>query len=253
MAEVAKQKGARVNLTVVIPVWNERENLPALIAALRHKAHEGLHIQFVICDDGSTDGTLEWLQEEALQDGLIVLSDGKNHGPGSAFETGFLYVINYIPETDFILTLEGDGTADLSTFPFMLERCKTADVVLASVYTRGGGFSHTNWKRLLLSRIANGLTRLLLRLPYRTLTSFYRLYRLDPLKRHVNQEGKLITERGFICQVELLYKLHRAGNRIVEVPTVLYTDRRKGLSKMKLGKTMKEHIRFLIKMLLQPT
>jgi dolichol-phosphate mannosyltransferase len=122
-----------------------------------------------------------------------------------------------------------------------------ADVVLASVYSEGGGFSKTNWVRLLISKFANGLTRRCLNLPYQTLTSFYRIYRVSALHKLQNNGRPIFSEKGFICQVEILYKLHRKGFVIKEIPTTLFTDRRKGKSKMNLRKTMIAHIRFLLR------
>ena len=233
-----------MNVAIVIPVFNERENLPALLDAIRLELKGKVEFTFVIADDGSTDGTKEWLKEEQAKGNVFVVENEHNAGPGKAFEAGFRCVLSQLPQSTNVLTLEGDGTADLGSIHQLLEAINTADVALASVYSKGGGFSRTSMLRLAISKMANGLTRWKLKLPYRTLTSFYRLYSIRAI-RALAQRPIMIEESGFICQVEILHYLHQMGLRIVEVPTVLYTDRRKGASKMKLMKTMLAHLRFL--------
>jgi dolichol-phosphate mannosyltransferase len=241
-----------MKLAVVIPIFNEFENLPSLIDSIEQLRNLSIEISIIVCDDGSNDGSRIWLESELQKGRLIVLGDGNNYGPGVAFENGFQYVLQQLPDFDFILTMEGDGTADLTSFPIMFDSMSQADVVLASVYLQGGGFSKTNWARLLISKFANGLTRRCLNLPYQTLTSFYRIYRVSVLHQLQKNNYPLFKEKGFICQVEILNKLHRKGFVIKEIPTTLFTDRRKGKSKMKLRKTMIAHVRFLWRTILNP-
>jgi dolichol-phosphate mannosyltransferase len=239
-----------MKLAVVIPIFNELENLPNLIESIEQLKSSSIQLSIIICDDGSYDGSRLWLNAEQQKGRLTVLGDGNNYGPGVAFENGFQYVLKTLPYFDFLLTMEGDGTADLSSLQSMFDSINYADVVLASVYSEGGGFSKTNWTRLLISKFANGLTRRCLNLPFETLTSFYRIYRVSILQQLKTNSRPIFSEKGFICQVEILYKLHRKGFVIKEIPTTLFTDRRKGKSKMKLGKTMIAHIRFLLRTIL---
>ena len=241
-----------MKLAVVIPIFNELENLPSLIDSIEQLGNSMIDISIIVYDDGSNDGSRIWLESEQQKGRLIVLGDGNNHGPGVAFENGFQCVLNTLPDFDFLLTMEGDGTADLSSLHIMFETINNADVVLASVYAEGGGFSKTNWARLLISRFANGLTRRCLNLPYKTLTSFYRIYRVSTLLQLHQNSNQIFSEKGFICQVEILYKLHRKGFVIKEIPTTLFTDKRKGKSKMNLRKTMITHVRFLLRTTLHP-
>ncbi len=234
-----------MNLAIVVPVFNERDNLPDLIQTIEKQLKGKVEFTWVICDDGSTDGTFEWLSSEAKEGKIHFTGKRKNQGPGKAFENGFRYVLKNLAECEAILTLEGDGTADISSLDLMITQVKTNDCVLASVYYPGGGFSQTHPLRLFISKVANGITRKVLRLPFQTLTSFYRIYSRDALEM-LKQNGEIVIEEsGFICQVEILFKLQRAGLKIVEVPTILYTDRRKGQSKMNMGKTLIAHLRFV--------
>ena len=157
------------------------------------------------------------------------------------------YFLKQASQDDLLLTLEGDGTADLSSLPEMIKQIENADLILASVYLEGGGFSKTSALRLMISHAANTLSRLWLGMPYRTLTSFYRLWRYPALNKLNKEFSPLIEATGFICQVELLYKSHLLKQRILEVPTRVYSERRKGASKMKLLKTALSHVSFLLK------
>ena len=232
---------------VLLPVFNESKGIIGWLTKIKLSCQEFGDVQFVISDDGSTDGLEYAISNWDKKNCCVILGDGLNHGPGAAFDLGFRYILAHGKSSDLIVTLEADGTADLSMLPNMLDALKEQDQVLASVYLEGGGFSHTTWYRVGLSNIANGLTRFTLRLPYRTLTSFYRTYRWDALKTLADRFDPLIQETGFICQVELLHKSRIAGLKILEIPTRVYSERRIGKSKMKLMKTALEHLRFLMK------
>lgn len=229
-----------------MPVYNEASGLATWIRAIE-KVLSAHRTYFVISDDGSTDGLRQALSQELNLPCYVIIGDGINRGPGAAFNIGFAYILEHGNPGDAVLTLESDGTADLTSLQPMLEALKTKDVVLASVYMPGGGFTQTQWMRLLLSNMANSLTRKILHLPYRTLTSFYRGYRFEALLNLKMAFSNLIDERGFICQVELLYKCNKAGLSIAEIPTKVFSDRRKSPSKMKIMRTIREHLRFVFK------
>ena len=110
-----------MKLAVVIPIFNEFENLPSLIDSIEQLRNSSIDISIIVCDDGSKDGSRIWLESEQQKGRLIVLGDGNNHGPGIAFENGFQYVLQKLPNFDFLLTMEGDGTADLSSLQSMFD------------------------------------------------------------------------------------------------------------------------------------
>lgn len=236
---------------VLLPVFNEAEEIIGWLTSIKLSCQEFGEVQFVLSDDGSTDGLENAISNWDEKTNCVILGDGLNRGPGAAFDLGFRYILKHGNSADLVVTLEADGTADLSMLPNMLDALKEKDQVLASVYLEGGGFSRTTWYRVGLSNIANGLTRLVLRLPFKTLTSFYRAYRWDALKTLADRFDPLIEETGFICQVELLHKSQLSGLRIAEIPTRVYSERRIGKSKMKLIKTAFQHLRFLMKTMLK--
>jgi dolichol-phosphate mannosyltransferase len=237
---------------VVMPVYNEAAGIIPWMQQIEI-ALPDQNLFFVLSDDGSTDDLNGILKRQTTRNNFTVLGDGVNRGPGAAFERAFSYVLQHGKIGDTVITIEADGTADLSSLRVMHEKLKNFEVVLASVYLPGGGFTKTNAFRLLLSHAANALTRGILRLPFRTLTSFYRAYRFDAIRTLYAHYNPLIVETGFICQVELLWKTKQCRLRIVEVATRVYSEKRIGNSKMKIWRTMKEYLLFLMKMLIQRT
>jgi len=231
---------------VLMPVLNEAKGLPGWMRLIG-SALNNEDTTFVISDDGSTDGISETLIGQANFPKYVLLGDGINRGPGAAFAKGFEYIFQHGSAGDAVITLESDGTADVSSLKPMLEALNANDVALASVYLPGGGFTRTDWGRLMLSNAANTFTRFALNLPYRTLTSFYRAYRFEALQKLSVQFPKIIEESGFTCQVELLYKCRIANLSITEIVTKVFSDRRIGSSKMKVVRTIREHLRFVFK------
>lgn len=230
---------------ILAPVYNEEAGIKDFIDQTAYFLSSKVNFQFIIVDDGSTDKTYKIAQEN-LPKNSVILKHEQNSGPGKAFETGIQYFLNHAAENDLLLTIEGDNTADLNTIIVMLDGISSADLILASAYLPGGGFRQTNVWRMTLSSIANKMSRIILGLPFKTLTSFYRLWNHKTLKSLNEVYRPLIESQGFICQVELLYKAKVRGARIIEVPTRVLSDQRKGISKMKLLKTAIEHLKFIL-------
>lgn len=231
---------------VLAPVFNEASGIKNFIETSSAFLQNIADYRLILVDDGSSDQTAA-IAGDAVNVNDVVLRLDKNSGPGKAFETGMYYFLKHASQDDLLLTLEGDGTADLSSLPEMIKQIENADLILASVYLEGGGFSKTSALRLMISHAANTLSRRWLGMPYKTLTSFYRLWSYPALNQLNKKFNPLIEAKGFICQVELLYKSHLIKHKILEVPTKVYSDRRKGPSKMKLISTALAHISFLLK------
>ena len=228
---------------VVVPAFNEAGNMPALLAQIVERLEPlAQRHRILVVDDGSTDGTAEAC-ERAAAGGLPVevLRHGKNRGPGAAFRTGFLHVLETADPLDVVITLEGDQTSDASVLPRLLHRVweEGDHIALASCYLYGGGIKGTRLHRVGLSHVANGLMKKALGLSgLATLSSFYRVYQASALMALRERYGDaFITTRGFECMVEVLYRAARLGLRISEVPMVLDGSRRVGKSKMRVLRT----------------
>ena len=223
----------------VIPALDEEANLPRVLAELEARVEfwspDGL---VLIVDDGSTDSTADIADDWAGPLPARALRLGTNLGPGAAFRHGFREALSIAAPDALIVTLEADSTSDLDALEQMLELAAgSADIVLASVHG-GGQMINTSWTRRLLSAGASHATRRALGLDARTVSSFFRVYRADALRKGFEVHGdSLILEAGFACKAEILMKLSRLGARVAEVPVSLDSARRVGASKMPLFRT----------------
>lgn len=233
----------------LIPIYNEGPNLSRLCTELLG-ALPGETKHFVFVDDCSTDNSLEVIRQSISSDNLTTLSNPINSGPGACFSLGFEHLMSRtLSPEDRVITLEGDNTCDLTLLPLMnaLTREWKFELILASVYAQGGGFSKTSLTRIVISFIANTILRSIFGIKVNTLSSFYRIYSASLLRRVKERYGKMVEETGFICAFELLIKSIGVNARIIEVPMILSSDKRIGKSKMKLVKTTLSYLKFFIR------
>lgn len=231
----------------VIPAYNERDNIPNLMADLGPVATE-LGARIIFVDDGSTDGTAEAI--DAQRDGLhlAIVRHKINRGLGTSINSGLRAALGEAHDDDAIVTLEADNTSDLSDLPLMLEKFQEGkDIVLASVYAPGGRIIGVAPWRLAASKAVSNVFRYAGGLQdVHTLSSLYRVYRAGTLRRAADTYGYLLVrEPGFAANVELLLKLYNAGASVAEVPTVNDWGRRQGTSKMHLRPTVMAYGRLM--------
>jgi dolichol-phosphate mannosyltransferase len=233
-------------LLFVVPVHNEEENLPRLLADFESRpelfAGGG---RLIVADDGSTDSTPELL---AAYDGPLPLQAVRlepNQGPGAAFRDGFAAALDGAPDDAFVVTMEGDTTSDLDALPTMLERAQDGvDLVLADWQMVNVGRV-----RKLLSLAAGVVVRRGLGLRAKTVSSFFRVYRVPALRMGFERYGDgFIEETGFACKAESLVKLVALGVRVEDVPVPLDWSRRVGKSQMPVFKTMFDYWRMLLRL-----
>jgi dolichol-phosphate mannosyltransferase len=231
----------------VIPAYNEAENIPRLLADLTPRARE-LGARVIVVDDGSTDGTGDAVRAHADDLHLAVVRHPHNLGLGTAINTGIRAALGEASDGDAIVTLEADTTSNLDDLPRMLELfAEGNDIVLASVYARGGKIIGVARWRTVASKAVSNTFRVLGGLrELHTLSSLYRVYRAGTLRRAADTYGYLLVrEPGFAANVELLLKLYNAGARVAEVPTVNDWTHRKGSSKMRLRPTALAYFRVM--------
>jgi dolichol-phosphate mannosyltransferase len=218
-------------LAIVIPAWNERENLELLLPALKEVLAElGLTAEIVVADGGSRDGTREAAERRGAR---VVLQ--QEQGYGGALLAGFAATT-----APYIVTMD----ADLSHRPMFLEefwkRRDEAELFIASRYVAGGR-ADMGWFRRLLSRILNRTYRRALSLPLHDLSSGFRMYRRDVLA------GLALQARDFDVLEEILIRVHTEGWQIVEVP-FHYMSRGSGRSHARLFKFGWALLKTLIRM-----
>jgi dolichol-phosphate mannosyltransferase len=217
-----------VNIGVVIPTYNEAENLPSLITTLLALP---LDLTLLIVDDNSPDGTGSVADAlSAIHPGRAnVLPRAEKMGIASAYLQGFRWMINNGVEA--VAQMDGDCSHDPAALLCMAKKLESCDVVLGSRYTHGGSVQG-NWPfhRRMLSLWGNFYARTILRMPYHDVTTGYRLWRRQVL---LGIPWDRIKSSGYIFQVEVLYLAHCLKYNIDEVP-IQFAERYKGKSKMSL-------------------
>ena len=241
---------------VVLPAYNEAASLSPLLGRLRDVAagwDESLIVWVV--DDGSSDGTGD-IARRGLE-GLDVrtVTHPVNLGLGQAVHSGLRAAVAAAADDDVVVVMDADDTHDVSLVPVMQRAlAEGADLAIASRFVEGGDDRTAPPFRRFLSRGAAVLFRAALPLDgVRDFTSGYRAYRVSLLRRASGHYGeRLVEERGFACMVELLLKLRHCRPTVVEVPLVLRYDRKQGASKLRLGRTMLQYLKLLVRDRLAP-
>lgn len=245
-----KSNGVRVadmNLSIVIPCYNEVDNVAKLQREFFPVAVElakTRSVEVVFVDDGSTDGTWPALNDAfggGKVPGIVVHIErhSANRGLGAALRTGF-----GVARGEVVVTTDSDGTYQFSEIPALLEHLTPeVDMVTASPYHPQGGVAEVPPYRLILSRGDSLLYRLLVSWNVYTYTALFRAYRWTVLE-HVPFESN-----GFLAGTELLVNGMLLGYRVAEHPTMLHS-RAHGVSKAKIARTILAHLRFQWRVLL---
>lgn len=235
---------------IVIPAYNEAENIPRLLGDLRTVPHVWEHGRILIVDDGSSDGTAAVIAGHAGGMPVEILVQSPNQGAGRAFDRGFRRALELTGDNGRVITLEADNTSDLDALGPMLDAAADADLVLASVHVSGGRLVAARHRRV-LSRGAARVIRAGGGVDARTVSSFFRIYRAGLLRRGYERHGdRLIQEPGFACKAELLIKLSALGGRVVEIPVELDASRRGGESKLRTLPTLAGYARMMTRVAL---
>ncbi len=209
---------------VVIPTFNERENIEAMLRALL-AVHSGLEV--LVVDDQSPDGTGARVAELARECPRIVLiANPVRAGFGPSLAIGFAEAFRR--GCTKVLQMDADFSHPVAVVPRLLEGLEDADLVIGSRYVEGGSTPGWPRRRRLLSRGGGFYTRLILGVPCRDVTAGFKAWRADLLRRI---EPHTIVSGGYGFQIESVYRAHRLGARIREIP-IEFVDRRAGTSKM---------------------
>jgi dolichol-phosphate mannosyltransferase len=214
-----------MRVLVVVPTYNERENVRVVLPAVRRAVPDA---DIIVVDDDSPDGTGAAVEEIAAQLGHITLlhRPGKQ-GLGSAYRDGFDHGLDH--GYDVIVSMDVDLSHDPEVLPELLRMLEAgADAVIGSRYVPGGATVDWPLHRRALSRWGNRYASFVLGLQVRDCTSGYRAYRASALKEI---DPGSTTAEGYAFLTELVRRLVRANLRVVETP-IVFRDRRYGSSKM---------------------
>jgi dolichol-phosphate mannosyltransferase len=213
-----------LNTVVVVPTYNERDNIEQLVAEV---FRQGPDIRLLIVDDNSPDGTGEFVERLAADNPrLKVLHRAGKLGLGSAYREGFKVALAMGAEC--IIEMDADFSHDPAMLPKFIAMMDTHDLVIGSRYLNG--ISVVNWplRRLMLSYFASIYTRFITGLRISDCTSGFKCFRREALE---SIDLETIKSDGYSFQIEMNYRCMEKGFRIGEIP-IIFIDRHAGTSKM---------------------
>ncbi len=218
----------RLEILVLIPTYNERENVPLLVQEVLGIRDD---IGIVIVDDNSPDGTGAVAEELARKypDRVHVIHRKGERGRGTAGVRGFKYIITQ-PAT-FALEMDADFSHDPKYVPEFLKEIAYYDVVVGSRFVRGGKDAHRTILRRIMSLASRLVYRAILGLPLTDIGSGYKCYRMEVLR---SLPWERFYSYGISISMEELFRIARKGYRVKEIPIEFY-DRRSGKSKLTLS------------------
>lgn len=217
----------RLGALVVLPTYNEVENLAPMVQAILALDHG---FEILVVDDNSPDGTGELADNlAATHPEVNVLHRAEKLGLGPAYIEGFEWAL--AREYTYVYEMDCDFSHDPADLPRFLEEIRDVDLVIGSRYVSGGATPDWSLKRRLISRGGNIFSRFLLGLKTHDATGGYRCYRSDLLRRIPWED---ICAHGYGFQVGVVYHVEKLGGRIREFP-ITFRDRRVGESKMSTG------------------
>ena len=228
---------------VMIPTYNEKENIKALIDKILSLKIKNLHI--VVADDNSPDGTWKIVKEISKnKKNIHLLLRKKDRGRGFAGRDGFIYCLKN--KADIVIEMDADMSHDPKYIPLMLKEVKNADLILGSRRVKGSKEIGRGVIRQLITYLANLYIRLLLGLKVKDCNSGYRCFKRKVLEK-INLSK--IEAKGPSIVQEVLFKTHLNGFKIKEIP-ITFVDREKGHSKLGIkqlasGYFMVSRLRFL--------
>jgi dolichol-phosphate mannosyltransferase len=211
---------------VIVPTYNERDNLPVIVGRLLQISD--LHV--LVVDDGSPDGTGAIADSLAAADGRVqVLHRTGPRGLGLSYIDGMRHALG--TDATHICQMDADLSHDPADLPRLLDASQQADLVIGSRYVRGGRVENWPLWRMVLSGFANLYVRAITRLPIADCTSGFRCWRREALERIPLDR---IRSDGYAFLVELAWEAVTAGCSIAQVP-ITFVERREGASKLSGG------------------
>lgn len=214
------------SLLIAIPTYNERDNIGGLLTSLL-EFHPAAHV--VVIDDASPDRTGELVAARAREDSRIhLIRRDRKSGIGSAYRTAFAWALDR--GFGLVVSMDADWSHDPRELCRLLHAVNEADVVVGSRYVPGGRIENWPLSRLLLSRGANAVARVMVGRHVHDWTSGFKCYRTSMLKSLPFGAGGIASE-GYSFHIDILYHCHRGGFRVREVP-ITFADRREGRTKM---------------------
>ncbi len=231
------------DVSVVLPTYNERENLKTLLPKIIKNLKGHGSFEILIVDDSSPDGTADFVRSYPDKRVRLLLRP-KKEGLGKAYMDGFRKAHGRT-----IIGMDADHSHDPKDIPRLLGAIDGgADVAVGSRYSMGGKIPNWSIYRRTVSKGANLLAKSCLDIPSPDCTGAFRAFRAEWLHKKINLNG--MENGGYAFQVELLYRLARAGALITPVP-ITFSERKFGESKLS-GRDMAEFLKFIVRKRFRP-
>jgi len=209
---------------VIIPTYNELDNLPKLIPEVLSKDES---INILIVDDNSPDGTAVFVENEMKNNERIhLIKRSSKQGLGTAYIAGFKYALQ--KNFELIFEMDADFSHDPKEIPKFLDEINESDLVIGSRYINGVNVINWPMRRLLLSSFANLYTRVITGMPVHDATGGFKCFRRKVLEAI---DLDRVTSNGYAFQIEMNFKAWKKGFAVKEIP-IIFVDRMKGESKM---------------------
>ena len=226
MTEPADREPLR-RVVVLIPTYNERDNLPTIVSRLRAAVPA---VDVLVLDDASPDGTGQVADDLAAADSrVMVMHRTGKAGLGAAYLAGFSWALDR--GYDAVVEMDADGSHQPEQLPALLAAAETADAVIGSRWTKGGTVVNWPTSRKVLSVGGNVYVKVLLGMPVKDATGGYRVYRASALRE---MDLASVDTQGYGFQVDMTWRAVRAGLTVAEVP-IEFVERTVGESKMSSG------------------
>ncbi len=210
---------------VVIPTYNERENISNLLDRIDSLGLE--NVEVVVVDDNSPDGTWQVVEGRSKRTVRIhLLRRTQERGRGLAGVAGFKHALDI--GASVVIEMDGDLSRDPSYIPDFLRAIENFDVILGSRFVKGGGSKRRSFLREFVTKIAALYIRVMLRFSVKDPTSGFRCFRREVLEE-INLST--LTARGPFIVTEVLFRCHRKGFRVGEIP-IIFEERTRGRSKL---------------------
>ena len=242
------------NIIIALPAFNEASNLPKLFESFEKSfidlLSQGFERSYVIVDDGSIDGTMTVLREQAQNLPITIIIHEQNQGLGPTIRDALKNSCERAGDLDIIITMDADNTHPTELISPMVQLIAEGnDVVIASRFQPGANVVGLNYGRRLMSFGARLLFQMALPIPgVRDFTCGYRAYRAIVLKRAFAGYGDAFIEhQGFQCMADILLKLRFMHVKMTEVPMILRYDLKSGASSMRVGRTVFNTLKLLFR------
>lgn len=224
-ASLAKHHGGSPTVLVVIPTYNEADNIASLIRAI---VALGERYTVLVVDDSSPDGTGDIVRNlsGAFPGRVELLSRGQKQGIGRAYVAGFARAMQ--SGSPLIAQMDADHSHQPSDLARLVDAAEETDLVLASRYIEGGDTHGWPWHRKLISRAGGLYAGLILWVPIKDLTGGFKVWRRETLAAI---ELESIHSDGYCFQIETTYRALRKGFAVAQIP-ITFTDRVAGKSKL---------------------